>query len=144
MQAIQMVRATIAGSLLLLTSASLVMADPGNGKGQGHGKKERHDDSGVSINLRGAAPQLDIGSIRVILGDNRNYWSPGPALPPGIQKNLTRGKPLPPGIAKRLDGRLLQQLPHYEGYEWMQTGRDLILVAAATGIIYEVLSSVFD
>ncbi len=111
MQAIQMVRATIAGSLLLLTSASLVMADPGNGKGQGHGKKERHDDSGVSINLRGAAPQLDIGSIRVILGDNRNYWSPGPALPPGIQKNLARGKPLPPGIAKRLDGRLVQQLP---------------------------------
>ena len=40
-------------------------------------------------------------------GEHRDYWSPGPALPPGIQKNLARGKPLPPGIAKKLDGRLV-------------------------------------
>ena len=143
MQAIQTVRVTIAGSLLLLATVSLALADPGNGKGQGHGKKERHDDSVVSTSLRGGSPKIDIGSIRMILGNNSNYWSPGPALPPGIQKNLARGKPMPPGIAKRLDGRLAQQLPHYEGYEWMQTGRDLILVTAATGIIHEVLSSVF-
>jgi hypothetical protein len=65
-------------------------------------------------------------------------------LPPGIQKNLARGKPLPPGIAKKLDGRLLGQLPHYDGYEWMQAGADLILVAVATGIIYEVLNGAFD
>lgn len=31
------------------------------------------------------------------------------------------------------------QLPHYDGYEWMQAGTDVILVAIATGIIYEVL-----
>lgn len=69
---------------------------------------------------------------------------PGPALPPGIQKNLARGKPLPPGIAKKLDGRLLGHLPHYDGYEWQQAGTDLILVALATGLIYEVLTGVFD
>jgi len=56
----------------------------------------------------------------------------------------TRGKPLPPGIAKKLDGRLLGQLPRYDGYEWMQAGVDLILVAVATGVIYEVLNGAFD
>lgn len=75
-----------------------------------------------------------------ILGGHCSHWSPGPALPPGIQKNLAGGKPLPPGIAKKLDGRLLGQRPHYDGYEWMQAGVDLILVAVATGIIYEVVN----
>ena len=65
-------------------------------------------------------------------------------MPPGIQKNLARGKPLPPGIAKKLDGRLLGQLLHYDGYEWMQAGVDLILVAAATVVIYEVVNGAFD
>lgn len=89
-------------------------------------------------------PSIDRGDVLGILGGHRSYWSPGPALPPGIQKNLARGKPLPPGIAKKLDGRLLGQLPHYDGYEWMQAGADLILVAVATGIIYEVLNGAFD
>jgi len=78
------------------------------------------------------------------VGGYRDYWSPSPALPPGIQKNLARGKPLPPGIAKKLDGRLVGRLPHYDGYEWQQAGTDLILVALATGLIYEVLNGAFD
>ncbi len=45
---------------------------------------------------------------------------------------------------QKLDGRLVGQLPHYDGYEWMQAGADLILVAVATGIIYEVLNGAFD
>lgn len=63
---------------------------------------------------------------------------------PRDSKNLARGKPLPPGIAKKLDGRLLGQLPHYDGYEWQQAGTDLILVALASGLIYEVLTGAFD
>jgi len=69
---------------------------------------------------------------------------PVASLPPGIQKNLARGKPLPPGIAKKLDNRLLSQLPRYDGYEWQQAGTDLILVMIATGIVYEVLNGAFD
>lgn len=69
---------------------------------------------------------------------------PPSSLPPGIQKNLARGKPLPPGIAKNLDNRLLGHLPRYEGYEWKQLGRDVILVAIATGIVYEILENVLD
>lgn len=89
-------------------------------------------------------PRIDRGGVLGVVGGYRDYWQPGPALPPGIRKNLARGKPLPPGIAKRLDGRLLGQLPRYEGYEWQQAGPDLILVSIASGIIYEVLSGAFN
>src|SRR3546814_10843108 len=47
------------------------------------------------------------------------------ALPPGIRKNLARGKPLPPGIQKKIvPGSLLSRLPRYSGYEWrVEIGR---------------------
>jgi len=67
------------------------------------------------------------------------------ALPPGIRKNLARGKPLPPGIAKRnLPTPYLSRLPAYDGYDWTMAGRDLVLVQAATGVVADVLADVFD
>jgi hypothetical protein len=67
------------------------------------------------------------------------YVRPQP-LPPGIAKNLARGKPLPPGIAKRqLPGPLLGRLPHYEGHRYYAVGTDVVLVAAATGLIVDIL-----
>jgi len=66
-------------------------------------------------------------------------------LPPGIQKNLARGKPLPPGIAKKMvPGPMLTKLPQYPGYEWRVAGTELILVNLATLAVVEVLKSVFD
>jgi hypothetical protein len=67
------------------------------------------------------------------------------SLPPGIRKNLARGKPLPPGIAKKLvPGPLLGRLPRYEGYEWRVAGTDLVLIAIATAVVADVLYDVFD
>ncbi|MBD2837748.1 RcnB family protein [Pseudomonas sp. JM0905a] len=125
-------------SIALVTGSPALLADPGKGKGHDKGQ------SSAQGNNWSGGPQVDIGGIRVILDDNRDYWGPAQALPPGIQKNLARGKPLPPGIAKKLDGRLVNRLPHYEGYDWVRAGTDLILVAVATGIIYEVLQDVMD
>lgn len=89
--------------------------------------------------------QLDHERIRVTIGDSRGYWSPGPALPPGIRKNLQRGKPLPPGIAKQqLDPRLVSRLPYHEGYEWLRVGTDLVQVSISTRVINDVLNDVFD
>lgn len=52
------------------------------------------------------------------------------SLPPGVRKNLARGKPLPPGIAKKaVPGPMLARLPSYSGYEWRVYGTDLVLVA---------------
>jgi hypothetical protein len=66
-------------------------------------------------------------------------------LPPGIAKNLARGKPLPPGIARsRVGGPLLGRLPRVDGHEWWQVGRDLVLVAIGTLVVREILRDVLD
>ncbi|BAN49860.1 anti-virulence regulator CigR family protein [Metapseudomonas resinovorans] len=125
-------------SLALIAASPALQADPGKGKGHDKGHASAQGNNWSS------GPQVDIGGIRIILDDNRDYWGPAQSLPPGIQKNLARGKPLPPGIAKKLDGRLVDRLPHYDGYDWVRAGADLILVAVATGIIHEVLHDVLD
>jgi hypothetical protein len=64
-------------------------------------------------------------------------------LPPGIRKKLARGKPLPPGIAKRfLPGELESQLPAHGGTVRRVVGSDVVLVAAATGVILDILFDV--
>ncbi len=68
-------------------------------------------------------------------------------LPPGIAKNLQRGKPLPPGIAKQyLPQDLLVRLPRAgDGLEYLVVGGKLLLVEIATQIVREVLlDAVFD
>ena len=66
-------------------------------------------------------------------------------LPPGIRKNLQRGKPLPPGIAKKVhSGAFLDRLPRHPGYEWRTAGTELILVSVITGVIADILYNVFD
>ena len=64
-------------------------------------------------------------------------------LPPGIRKKLARGKPLPPGIAKRyLPGELESRLPVHAGTVRRVIGSDVVLVAAATGVILDILFDV--
>ncbi|CAD5200967.1 anti-virulence regulator CigR family protein [Pseudomonas sp. FEN] len=146
--------------LALVTGSATALADPGNGRGQGQGNGKGFSDDFQGPGNQGGhgnghgkksaggdwsqGPSIDRGRVLGVLGGHRDYWRAGPALPPGIQKRLARGKPLPPGIAKKLDGRLLGQLPYYEGYEWQQAGTDLILVAIASGIIYEVLNGALN
>jgi hypothetical protein len=65
-------------------------------------------------------------------------------LPPGIAKNVARGKPLPPGIAKKLSPQMLAQLPKREGYEYAQVGRDVVLIETATRLVVDVLTNVFN
>jgi Ni/Co efflux regulator RcnB len=135
--------------LALVSGSATALADPGNGQGN---NKANHGGQGNQGNKNKGSgggdwshgPSINRSSVLEIIGASTGYWSPGPALPPGIQKNLARGKPLPPGIAKKLDGRLVGRLPHYDGYEWQQVGTDLILVALATGLVYEILNGVFD
>ena len=65
------------------------------------------------------------------------------ALPPGIRKNLERGKPLPRGIArKQVPGALRSELAVPTGYEVIEVGLDVLLVEVATGLIHDVLMDV--
>lgn len=77
---------------------------------------------------------VDVGA-----GQQKGQKSKG--LPPGIAKNLARGKPLPPGIAKqRLPNDLVQRLPPvHAGYERVIVDGRVLLVEIATQMIHDVL-----
>ena len=131
----------VAALTVALATQSALAAPKADHPGKSGGGHEQHgQDIGVSIQ----GPSIDIGRVRIVLGENRNLIGPSSALPPGIAKNLARGKPLPPGIAKNFDSRVAGQLPRYEGYEWKQVGTDVVLVAIASGIVYEVLRNILD
>ncbi|OZI29134.1 hypothetical protein CEG14_21115 [Bordetella genomosp. 1] len=121
--------------------------DHGNGKGDGKGngngkggKSGKDDGAQVSVDLRRAGI-----TVSVARGYALDAGLTGMSdLPPGIRKNLARGKPLPPGIAKKMvPSGMLAHLPVYPGYEWRVAGADLILVAIAGGLIADVLVDVF-
>lgn len=130
----------------LLALSGLAYAGPPEGKGPKH-KDRGHshaqadrDQAGNPVLIR---VDIGVGEVRQIASELRlgGY----PSLPPGIRKNLARGKPLPPGIAKRLaPDPLRARLPVYAGYEWRVAGTDLLLVAVTTAVIAEVFSDVFD
>jgi len=75
-------------------------------------------------------------------GGNGNKKPKG--LPPGIAKNLARGKPLPPGIAKQVLPRglieLLPPAPH--GFERIVVDGKVLLVEVATRVVHDILADV--
>ncbi|HZW59297.1 MAG TPA: anti-virulence regulator CigR family protein [Woeseiaceae bacterium] len=74
-------------------------------------------------------------------GDNGDARGRRKGLPPGIAKNLARGKPLPPGIARHyLPDDLRQALPPpRNGYERIVVDGRILLVEIATRVIHDVL-----
>jgi len=64
-------------------------------------------------------------------------------LPPGIAKNLERGKPLPHGIAKKnLPTNLQSQLPDIFGHRRIVTGEDVVLINEETDMVVDILRGV--
>lgn len=139
--------------------AAPVYANPGNGGGN-HGNSGKHGNNGQS---NGMSNENNGNN-----GNRKNYGKPDhvdsdisfsrarslavnyglvgyQTLPPGITKNVARGKPLPPGIAKKtLPISMINNLPYYPGYEWRAVGDDLVLVALSTAIVASVINDVFD
>jgi len=76
---------------------------------------------------------------------SRNKGKGQKSLPPGIAKNLARGKALPPGIAKQvLPVDLVRMLPAVpKGYERVYVSGKVLLVEIATQVIHDVLEDVF-
>ncbi|WP_372016843.1 anti-virulence regulator CigR family protein [Pseudoxanthomonas sp. 10H] len=147
-----MKRAIALSSLImagLLAVPALAAPPEGKGHGKGHGNgKPTHEHSSPS----GVRVDADVGglvSVSIGTGDARRiaerhgYVGYAP-LPPGIRKNLARGKPLPPGIAKKMvPGPMLRDLPVYAGHEWRVAGDDLILVSLGSGLVVEVMGDIF-
>ena len=80
--------------IALVAGSATALADPGNGKGQGHGNGNGNGQGGQGKKGKGGdshyGPSVDRGSVLGVLGGYRDYWRPGPPLPPGIQKKIGR------------------------------------------------------
>lgn len=66
------------------------------------------------------------------------------SLPPGIAKNLARGKPLPPGIAKNGAGVYAGTITLLSGLWWRIVGDNLVLIALSTAVVTAIINGVFD
>lgn len=73
--------------------------------------------------------------------DHVNGGKKTKGLPPGIAKNLARGKPLPPGIAKQFlpEGLITLLPPPPRGYERIIVDGKILLVEIATRVIHDIL-----
>ncbi|WP_245748533.1 anti-virulence regulator CigR family protein [Halomonas subterranea] len=106
-------------------------------QGQASGRESRSYDDRSARNYQDAPPRIEEQLLKRLL---REYGAPrAESLPPGIERNLARGKPLPPGIAKRFDGPIANELPRYPGYEWQRVGSDVVLIDAATRVVVDIL-----
>jgi hypothetical protein len=92
-------------------------------------------------------------TVRVVFNDSdravfREYYNTRreglKPLPPGIARNLARGKPLPPGIARtRVPDVVLARLPwRPPGYSVLLVG-DRIVLLNANGLVADILDSIF-
>lgn len=143
----KMPKRLIAGFAVLLLGSSPLMhavADPRDEHDRGGPQQGQWDNRGGEHRgpeeHRGGPPR-DFGPVRQTIRDNHGYFVRGAPPPPGI--HLVRGQPLPRGYyGERLDNRALAHLPYYNGYEWRRAGGDIVLIAVATGIVYEVLDGV--
>ena len=104
---------------------------------QGRGNRGRSEAASVVVTL-----SVEVKSqILEFYASNRQ--SGVEALPPGIRRNLERGKALPPGIAKKSAPAELQTgLELVDGFELVEVGLDVFLVEVATSIIHDVLMDV--
>lgn len=94
------------------------------------------------------APSGSIALFTTIeIGQIRSYYAAHSAggvqpLPPGIARNLARGKPLPPGIAKRYaPGNLVALLTSRPGTEVLVVGAHVVLIDRATGVVIDIVAN---
>jgi len=130
-----MIHVIVFGVLIVgsLSITSMAAAQGGRPKG---GEKDKPAAASVSLTFSDA-------DRRVIA----EYFAAHPQtvkpLPPGIAKNVARGKPLPRGIAKtRMPEDLITRLAPRPGLEISIVG-DRIVLLEASGLIVDVLEEIF-
>ncbi len=113
------------------------------GKGQGHAYGKGHGKGPVEINKKSIRfNNTDKSKIRNFLNQNPGVIT-GSKLPPGIEKNLARGKPLPPGIQNVfLPNDISSNLKTYPGFDYRVVGNDVVLVNSTTNVVADILTNV--
>lgn len=137
-------RTSHARSLLITAAAALLAASPHLAQAQGRGRGGPPSGGAQATLTVGAEVTFSVGDRDRIQAYFASHPSPdAEALPPGIRKNLERGKPLPPGIAKKVaPPELRSEVPLPDGYQIVEVGLDVLLVEAATNVIHDVLTDI--
>jgi len=96
----QTTRRLMAGLVLGLALSNPAFAAPPEGKGKSE-KHQKHDKQSSKSSLGYSGSDLVVNlsfteARRIAVSQRAVGYA---ALPPGIRKNLARGKPIPPGIA---------------------------------------------
>ena len=138
----------IAGALICVTAAAPALLAQGRGQGQGQSQGRRGGGSG------GGETDVSV-SVAVVFGTEHrsaftDYFRRNridvEALPPGIAKNVARGKPLPPGIAKKALPNDLVKLVMRDTRVPRDTTFAIVgdvVVATRRGVVVDVMTGVF-
>ncbi|WP_425405928.1 anti-virulence regulator CigR family protein [Hwanghaeella sp.] len=135
---------------LLFAGTGDVLAKNDKSNGHGQGKSQVHKNSQQQNRLEDEVIDEVLDGIfgendrKVIEQYVREKGIGTKSLPPGIAKNLARGKPLPPGIAKRgLPADLEGRLPKLrEGLQRIIVGDDVTIIEEGTRIVVDILRDV--
>ena len=128
---------SILGIIGLLATVAVPASAQGKGKG---GKPEARTSAASAPSVTVVFRDTDQATFREYFRRNRITAT---ALPPGIAKNLARGKPLPPGIAKRaVPPALLSQGPKVAPDITFTIAGDVV-VAMRSGLVVDILRNVF-
>ncbi|HEV8125919.1 MAG TPA: anti-virulence regulator CigR family protein [Gemmatimonadales bacterium] len=123
--------------LLIITAALLCTA------GQVATAQERDHDKNAPNNAPTVSVVFTAAERNSIVAYYRAHRNDLKALPPGIARNLSRGKPLPPGIAKKHPPQeVTRRLVVRPGYETLVVGNVVVLVNPR-GIVSDILSGIF-
>ena len=129
-----MKRSTTVAALAILTGlfvTSDLQAQQGRGK-RNQTEVSVQQSSGFSVRER-----------QIVVEFFATHGQEAEALPPGIARNLERGKRLPPGIAKKqIPSGLEAELPIRPGFEVSIFG-DRIVLLEASGLVVDILEGIF-
>ncbi len=145
-------RKTLTRTFLLLglvCSIPMAVQAQGRGNGRGNGNGNGHGNGGGGhVEATTTLLGVDVTLTADMRAQIQSYYAAHPvadaqSLPPGIRRNLARGKPLPPGIAKKVaPPELASRVRLRDGYALVEVGLDVFLVEVATNVIHDVLMDV--
>jgi hypothetical protein len=108
------------------------------GRGRGNGGSSASSDASVSASV--VFRSGDVATFRDYFTAHKITAAP---LPPGIAKNVARGKPLPPGIAKKaVPADLVARGPRLDTGTTLSIVGDVV-VALKGGVVIDVMAGVF-
>ena len=140
----------VVAALLVVSVANLSAQGQGQGRGRGQGQGQgqgqgKDPGKGQGTDVKISATFVFGDSDRVAFRDYfvRHKVVAQP-LPPGIAKNVARGKPLPPGIAKKaLPADLILVVSPRAGRDVTFSIVGDTVVALRSGVVVDVMVGVF-